>query len=219
MHDADVEEEKGNADDDEDDDDETDVEAVEDEAVAANEGEEGEAVDDEEAVEEEKKEEEEEEKKEGGGSKNEAAKKMCMSQAATVDLHVQRLQRKHPERQEVEVTIIPVNRPSKLALSGVDIEEVLRVLRHTHFRENPPDPPELVRSFKPTSTWDQYANLTTDESEDTSAEVDEDPTSTPLTQRNVQARAPRPTQRERAIRVRDLLEQTRQREVTRMERK
>ncbi|KAK3281820.1 hypothetical protein CYMTET_10416 [Cymbomonas tetramitiformis] len=75
MHDADVEEEKGNADDDEDDDDETDVEAVEDEAVAANEGEEGEAVDDEEAVEEEKKEEEEEEKKEGGGSKNEAAKK------------------------------------------------------------------------------------------------------------------------------------------------
>ncbi|KAK3280303.1 hypothetical protein CYMTET_11855 [Cymbomonas tetramitiformis] len=68
MHDADVEEEKGNADDDEDDDDETDVEAVEDEAVAANEGEEGEAVDDEEADEEEKKEEEEEEeKKEGGG--------------------------------------------------------------------------------------------------------------------------------------------------------
>ncbi|KAK3253602.1 hypothetical protein CYMTET_37149 [Cymbomonas tetramitiformis] len=79
MHDADVEEEKGNADDDEDDDDETDVEAVEDEAVAANEGEEGEAVDDEEAVEEEKKEEEEEEKKEGGGSKNEAAKKSINS--------------------------------------------------------------------------------------------------------------------------------------------
>ncbi|KAK3270241.1 hypothetical protein CYMTET_21346 [Cymbomonas tetramitiformis] len=76
MHDADVEEEKGNADDDEDDDDGTVVEAVEDEAVAANEEEEGEAVDDEEASEEEKKEEEEEEeKKEGGGSKNEAAKK------------------------------------------------------------------------------------------------------------------------------------------------
>ncbi|KAK3234471.1 hypothetical protein CYMTET_55278 [Cymbomonas tetramitiformis] len=96
---------------------------------------------------------------------------MCMSQAATVDLHVQRLQRNHPERQEVEVTIVPVNRPAKLALLGVDIEEVLRVLRHTHFRENPPDPPELVRSFKPTSTWNQYAILTTDDSEDTSAEA------------------------------------------------
>ncbi|KAK3268458.1 hypothetical protein CYMTET_23041 [Cymbomonas tetramitiformis] len=69
MHDADVEEEKGNADDDEDDDDGTVVKAVEDEAVAANEEEEGEAVDDEEASEEEKKEEEEEEeKKEGGGA-------------------------------------------------------------------------------------------------------------------------------------------------------
>ncbi|KAK3252750.1 hypothetical protein CYMTET_37967 [Cymbomonas tetramitiformis] len=70
---------------------------------------------------------------------------MCMSQAATVDLHVQRLQRKHLERQEVEVTVVPVNRPAKLALLGVDIEEALRVLRHTHFREDPPDPPELVR--------------------------------------------------------------------------
>ncbi|KAK3258014.1 hypothetical protein CYMTET_32928 [Cymbomonas tetramitiformis] len=147
------------------------------------------------------------------------SRRMCMSQAATVDLHVQRLQRKHPERQEVEVTIVQVNRPAKLALLGVDIEEVLRVLRHTHFREDSPDPPELGRSFKPTSTWNQYSILTTDDSEDTSAEVSEDPTSTPLTLRNVQARAPRPTQRERAVQVRDLLEHTRQREVTRMERK
>ncbi|KAK3247926.1 hypothetical protein CYMTET_42602 [Cymbomonas tetramitiformis] len=142
-----------------------------------------------------------------------------MSQAATVDFQVQRLQRKHPERQEVGTTIVPVNRPAKLASLGVDIEEVLRVLKHTHFNEIPSDSPEPARSFKSTSTRNYYAILTTDESEDTGADGDEDPTPTPPTQRNAPSQAPRPTQREHAVRVQDLLEQTRRRDVTRKERK
>ena len=148
------------------------------------------------------------------------SRKLYLSQAATVEFHVQRLQREHPERQEIEVTTIPYNRPAKLAQLGVDIEEVLWTLKRTRLTgATRSDSLEPRRSSKPASTRNRYAALSTDDGEDSTIEVEnEDSTPTPSPRHGAHARTQRHSQR-RTARVRDLLEQARKREASKLERK
>ncbi|KAK3264499.1 hypothetical protein CYMTET_26762 [Cymbomonas tetramitiformis] len=132
---------------------------------------------------------------------------LLLSHVATAGHHCHHLTR-------AVVTIIPANRPAILVRLGVDVEDVIRTLRRTSTLEVYV-PQQGVRSVLDRNPYDALSSeddLTTDAEDD-------GPVCAPPPSRSKAPATPRPTQRERGVRMRALMDVAHQKEMTKHERK
>ncbi|KAK3286467.1 hypothetical protein CYMTET_5969 [Cymbomonas tetramitiformis] len=113
------------------------------------------------------------------------------------------------------VTTIPANRPARLVRLGVSVEEVIKTLRRTTTlgASVQQHGVQSVPSRNPYGVLSSEDDSTIDEEDVHSAD------SAPQPPRSKASSAPRPTQRERAVRVQALTELAHEKEVAKQERK